>query len=61
LWEHGAGALLPTVQFGSGDTEANTCAADIRANGKRPNPASAASALAARGAAAKAKVWIGEQ
>ena len=36
------GALLPTVQFGTGDENANVCAAVIRANGKRPNAASAA-------------------
>lgn len=41
--------LLPTVQFGRGDMEANTCAVDLQAEGKRPNPASAASEAGARG------------
>ncbi len=35
------GALLPTVQFGTGDANANACAAVVKANGKRPTAASA--------------------
>ena len=42
------GALLPTVQFGTGDENANACAAVVKANGKRPTAASAATPPAPR-------------
>lgn len=42
------GALLPTVQFGTGDENANACQAAIRADGKQATPSSAATPPPAR-------------
>ena len=50
------GALLPTVQFGSGDENANSCAAAVQANGKTLTPASAATPPEPRKAPAKKPV-----